>query len=191
MQTEESNNKYVIDPEPIINAKQAILLVLAVFVISNIVTLALSIFLDIHTISFIVEIGIFLSPAVILIIYYKYPLNDFVRPKNFLRIDLNLITIFNTIFLVIIAAMILEFIERYLPFSEEQMELRRELLMPGGDIPFILVFLAVAVIPAICEETLFRGLIQPSLIKRFGPYAGIVLTAVLFAAAHAQIQAFV
>ena len=145
----------------------------------------------IHTISFMVEIGVFLMPVVILAAHVKYPFDDFVRPKNFLRIDLNLITIFNTIFLVIIAAMLLEFVQRYLPFSEEQMEMRRELLMPGGDVPFIVVFLSVAVIPGICEEALFRGVIQPSLIKRFGPYAGIAVTALLFAAAHAQIQAFI
>ncbi|HEQ97974.1 MAG TPA: CPBP family intramembrane metalloprotease [candidate division Zixibacteria bacterium] len=191
MHTQNSNNKYVIDPEPMINARQAVLLVLFVFILSNIATLILAHFFGIHTISFMVEIGVFLMPVVILAAHVKYPFDDFVRPKNFLRIDLNLITIFNTIFLVIIAAMLLEFVQRYLPFSEEQMEMRRELLMPGGDVPFIVVFLSVAVIPGICEEALFRGVIQPSLIKRFGPYAGIAVTALLFAAAHAQIQAFI
>jgi membrane protease YdiL (CAAX protease family) len=191
MHNENSHKDYVIDPEPMLDAKQAILLALIVFIISTAATLILNQFLGIHTISFIVEIGVYFVPVAVLALYFGYSFGDLVRPKNFLRIDLNLITIFNTIFLVIIAAIILRFIQEYIPFSKEQMEMRQELLMPEGEVPFVVVFLAVAVIPGICEEVLFRGVIQPPLIKRFGPSVGIVLTAILFAAAHAQIQAFI
>jgi membrane protease YdiL (CAAX protease family) len=49
----------------------------------------------------------------------------------------------------------------------------------------------IALLPAICEEACFRGALQPILIRLFkSPWAGIVLTAVVFSAFHLQFQGF-
>ncbi|MEB3223443.1 MAG: CPBP family intramembrane glutamic endopeptidase [Candidatus Sericytochromatia bacterium] len=48
------------------------------------------------------------------------------------------------------------------------------------------LWLAYALLPAIAEEMLFRGLIQPALTARFGVVWGIGVTAVLFTASHME-----
>jgi membrane protease YdiL (CAAX protease family) len=58
-----------------------------------------------------------------------------------------------------------------------------------GDIA--LNFLIIALLPALCEEALFRGCMQRVLIQVLkSPWAGIVLTAVLFSAFHLQFRGF-
>jgi len=53
---------------------------------------------------------------------------------------------------------------------------------------FLLFALLVA---PFAEEGLFRGILQPLLIRRFGPTAGIVLLALAFGAVHANVGTFV
>lgn len=48
----------------------------------------------------------------------------------------------------------------------------------------VLLFLAVAGLTPLWEEILFRGMIQGSTAARFGRFAGIAISAILFAAAH-------
>lgn len=55
---------------------------------------------------------------------------------------------------------------------------------------FLAVMLIVAVAPAVAEELLFRGVIQPIFVRRFGPLCGIAGTALLFAAFHLNPWAF-
>ncbi|HKY62087.1 MAG TPA: type II CAAX endopeptidase family protein [bacterium] len=62
-------------------------------------------------------------------------------------------------------------------FYEELM--RRETWWEGG-----LKFLVLAVVPAICEELFFRGLLQGMMVSSFGVWKGLLLTALFFAIAH-------
>jgi len=52
------------------------------------------------------------------------------------------------------------------------------------DMPTWLVYLLIAVCPAVSEELLFRVLIGRGLVARYGVVAGICLTTILFAAVH-------
>jgi membrane protease YdiL (CAAX protease family) len=55
----------------------------------------------------------------------------------------------------------------------------------------VINMLVIAVIPGICEEALFRGVLQPILIRLFrNPWAGIVVAALFFSAFHFQFQGF-
>jgi uncharacterized protein len=54
--------------------------------------------------------------------------------------------------------------------------------LKGAPLPLILFF--VAVVPAVGEEFLFRGLIGRGLVARWGLVAGVGITSVLFAAVH-------
>lgn len=49
---------------------------------------------------------------------------------------------------------------------------------------FLRSLLIVAVIPALAEETLFRGYLQPKLARRWSPATAIFVTALLFATLH-------
>jgi membrane protease YdiL (CAAX protease family) len=59
-----------------------------------------------------------------------------------------------------------------------------EALVAGS--PLWLVLLALAVIPAVCEELLVRGLVTRSLAPRLGRLAAILISAALFALLHAS-----
>lgn len=56
---------------------------------------------------------------------------------------------------------------------------------------FVQVFFIMAILPAVCEEALFRGALQP-VMKRLsgGLHAGVLLTSFLFALIHLQFYTF-
>lgn len=55
----------------------------------------------------------------------------------------------------------------------------------------VLVFLLVAITPAVCEETMFRGFIQKSLEVKFTPFLGALITAVFFSLYHFNPYGFI
>lgn len=62
-----------------------------------------------------------------------------------------------------------------------------EIITGTSDAEFALVLLAVAVLPALGEEIVFRGLIQPGFVRMTGSaHFGIWLTAVFFGLVHLQ-----
>ncbi|MEP2025585.1 MAG: CPBP family intramembrane glutamic endopeptidase [Reichenbachiella sp.] len=76
---------------------------------------------------------------------------------------------------------------------EEQGKLMTEYLTDFYSFPyFLLTMLVVAVVPAIGEELLFRGLIQKYLQRVWGnPHVAIWVTAMFFSAFHMQFYGFV
>lgn len=63
-------------------------------------------------------------------------------------------------------------------------ELTRMVLLDGAPLPLVLLIMALT--PALCEETLFRGLVFSGL-RRMGPAVAIGVTAVLFGLAHGSL----
>lgn len=59
-----------------------------------------------------------------------------------------------------------------------------DLLRPRGPFGWIFSIAAIAVAPAVCEETLFRGLLTPVFRRALGSVLAIALSAALFAAIH-------
>lgn len=64
--------------------------------------------------------------------------------------------------------------------------MRKVLLLDGGAQPLWVVWLFIAIMPAICEETLFRGLILSGF-RRLGPWPAILLSSLLFGLAHSSV----
>lgn len=178
---------YRIDPEPLLDIWWTIILLPSVFVLSNLILLSMSLLMDIHFAGAAIEITLYALPLILIATLHRYPIGDILGIRDFLRIDWNLITIFSALFAALLAAVLLNYVRRLIPFSAEQLELMREMLAPS-DLPFSVVFITVALIPGFCEEIFFRGAIQPALIKRFGPIPGILITALFFGLFHAQIQ---
>jgi sodium transport system permease protein len=80
------------------------------------------------------------------------------------------------------------FSEWVLPVPKQVLdELRKSLVPLDGSRGFIATLLLVAVSPAICEESLFRGPILRGLRTRFGAVTTVVLTAALFGLFHLDI----
>lgn len=67
----------------------------------------------------------------------------------------------------------------------------RSFLVMDSPFQFVQMFFIMAILPAICEEAMFRGALQPVLIKfTQSPHLGIILTAFLFAFIHLQFYTF-
>ena len=66
------------------------------------------------------------------------------------------------------------------------------LLRPSGPADFLGIVLAVAIVPALCEEILFRGFVQAGLVRQAErSWAGVVATAVVFGIFHLDPWRFV
>jgi membrane protease YdiL (CAAX protease family) len=63
-------------------------------------------------------------------------------------------------------------------------------LVSGNPIKLIFVGLAVCIVAPMMEEVLFRGLLYPCLRSRWGAIAGIIVTALIFAAWHFDLTQF-
>lgn len=62
---------------------------------------------------------------------------------------------------------------------------------PQNAAEYLLALLCAAVVPALCEELLFRGLLLHLLRRRLGDRAGAILSAVLFAMLHLSLPGLV
>jgi membrane protease YdiL (CAAX protease family) len=75
--------------------------------------------------------------------------------------------------------------ERIWPAWEPFRTSTETLLRSEGALDFAAMVAAVAIVPALCEEILFRGFVQSGLVPRLGgPWRGVASTAVVFGLFH-------
>lgn len=91
-------------------------------------------------------------------------------------------------FVVLVAQRFLAGPESAMPGEERIQEIMASLHLLGG-LP--LVILAMAIVPGICEELLFRGTMLSGLAKGIGRTGGIIVSSFLFAAMHGSPDRFV
>lgn len=117
--------------------------------------------------------GIFLLLAPLLIISAS-PLIDFSAFINGLLIPEN------------------SWLERTFKPTEELAEQMTSLFLdPNSNVPLFVAFLSIAIIPAICEELVFRGVMMPLLAKMTrNIHAAVWITAMLFSLIHVQFYGF-
>jgi membrane protease YdiL (CAAX protease family) len=77
--------------------------------------------------------------------------------------------------------------KKYLELSNKTQEAIILLVRAGNTWGLILALLSVAVMPAISEEFLFRGLVQRSFERRMRPLAAIALAGMMFGSVHLQL----
>lgn len=83
-------------------------------------------------------------------------------------------------------------IEHWLLETEEKNSRLTEAFLATTSIPgFVVNILMIAILPALAEETVFRGVLQPVLAKLFrNRHAGILVAALIFAGIHLQFYGF-
>lgn len=148
------------------------------------------------------SIGLFLLPALVAARLFS------ARPSGYLGIErfpqpvflliglvglltLSAVGVSDVLYQVTKAIPISEGMRTYLEAQEEAMKGQYALFL---DMPntfaFIKAFMLIAVLPAICEETLFRGVLQPVFKKGLGNvHLAVWLTALCFALVHANFYA--
>jgi len=75
-------------------------------------------------------------------------------------------------------------VDRVYPMSKDYLELFEKFLRADSTGELILLLIVAAVVPGICEEVAFRGLIQSGIQRTYGTKAGIIITSLLFAVIH-------
>jgi membrane protease YdiL (CAAX protease family) len=75
-------------------------------------------------------------------------------------------------------------LDRIWPIPTEQFEFYREHLSAGDPVQFLLLLLTAAIVPGICEELAFRGLIHTGLRRSFGTNHAIIWGGAMFALLH-------
>jgi membrane protease YdiL (CAAX protease family) len=81
-----------------------------------------------------------------------------------------------------------EWMTRMEKTSSEQME---AILKVNQPVDIVINIIVIALLPAFCEEIFFRGALQRVLIHLTrNPWAGIIITAILFSALHLQFEGF-
>lgn len=119
-------------------------------------------------------------------------LNRFPHPNNVLYSIMIVLVSFPFIMLVM-------WLNQQLPMSDAMLELEAKaakmtenLLLMTGQGELIVTLIAVAVTPAIGEELMFRGILQPIFTKLFrNEHLAVWITAILFSAIHFQMQGFI
>jgi len=146
------------------------------------------------------ELLLVLGPALILVRFAT------LSPRSFLRLSL---PDARTLLVPLIGVLSLqEMLQIYLVFQEkiplpdelqtivtqfrELFEQLYRLLVTSSSVPeLVSVIIVIALIPALAEEFLFRGLIQRSFEKSLGPVRAFVLTGIIFGAYHLDPFSFV
>jgi sodium transport system permease protein len=131
----------------------------------------------------ITQYACFLLPVVALAVWMKLPLREtFSLRRPHWRSVIGCVLLGASSSLAIAG-----FALRLLPPPESLAEGMEKMILLG-DVPasLWLVWFVVAITPALCEETLFRGVILSGF-RRMGPWSAILISALLFGLAHASI----
>jgi membrane protease YdiL (CAAX protease family) len=63
-------------------------------------------------------------------------------------------------------------------------------LVAGGPVGFVGIWIAIALLPALAEELVFRGMVQQAAVARLGVRWGILVAAAVFSFIHAETVGF-
>lgn len=155
-------------------------------------------------IQFFSAIGLFIIPPFIYVkLRYQHPFSELGITKKF-----SFNSLITTILIMLVVTPFLSFtinineaisfpsylinVEQWMKQSEQQAkELTTAFLTMNNKVDFMFVFIIVAIIPAIGEELLFRGVLQ-KLLQRWikKPHLAIWITAIIFSALHLQFYGF-
>lgn len=130
----------------------------------------------------ITQIFLILAPALFFLRYTKSPIRETLslkRPSP--RFVLAAISLgFAT---VVLSMLILTVQTKFLPYSEEYAKQMQLMVMPPGR-PLWQIILVAALMPAICEEFFFRGVLQGILKKNLPKQKLIIVIGILFGIFH-------
>ncbi len=145
------------------------------------------------------QLFMFLIPSVVfLIIFYRYSWKQYLGINSFPPLNLIVLgTLF--IFFAFPVAQFAFWINKQIPLPEWMMsmedstnEMITNLLITDHPYELLLNVFVIAIIPALGEELLFRGVIQKQLEKWFKhPVVAVWVAAVIFSTIHFQFQGFI
>jgi membrane protease YdiL (CAAX protease family) len=163
---------------------QAIILLLAIGFAAVIAGGALSMFMSGRWATLVVEVAVYFLPVLILIRLSRLREARIFSIRGRINIRLGVLIIAVAAAYSVAASTLIEIAHHIWPIPKPYVNMIIEVMRVDSIPEFIGVVFASAAVPAVAEELLFRGVIQPALVKRIGPTLGIVLTSFLFAFYH-------
>ncbi|MCE9625730.1 MAG: CPBP family intramembrane metalloprotease [Deltaproteobacteria bacterium] len=95
-----------------------------------------------------------------------------------------LLVLVMTAVVIVPIALLVEYQNQFWPLPPTVQTFYDQLMKHEGILDAVLKFIVLALIPAVCEELFFRGLLQGMMVSSFGVTRGLLLTALFFAVAH-------
>lgn len=101
-------------------------------------------------------------------------------------------TIILSVILIVASTALVALYSTYVVSTTEAQAQTRALIaaVPKTPLNLTILFATIAVLAAVVEELIFRGLLQTALMRRMRPAFAIALASTIFAASHLQPQAF-
>ena len=115
---------------------------------------------------------------------------------DWVKVDFGLLILFVALLIcaypiITASATIFEDVEWVQQMDETNLEALMQVMEMSGGFDLFVNLIIIGLLPAIGEELLFRGVIQKELITKFSSsHFAIILTSIIFAAVHLQIQGF-
>ena len=135
------------------------------------------------------ELALFLALPIAFAIYLKVDLRTTFRWR-IPSADSLVVTIIMFAGIVLTMSTILFVQNRLFPFPKEFLDLMEKVMRQVYERPFWQVLLLISVLPAVCEETTFRGVVFSGLLTRRKPWVAMVVTAIFFGIFHLSLHRF-
>ena len=143
---------------------------------------------------YMIQLLLIFSPCIIFLYFWKYDIKEILRIRRF-SIGTILIAILLGLSGMVVTMQISAVQNIFFPFpSAEKVlgPLLDVLKSKNGVLDFIIKFSMIALLPALCEETLFRGVLQSTLEKHLkNKLHAIVFTALVFGSFHMSPYRFI
>ncbi|MEQ8223204.1 MAG: ABC transporter permease subunit/CPBP intramembrane protease [Candidatus Eremiobacterota bacterium] len=143
---------------------------------------------------YMIQLLLIFSPCIIFLYFWKYDIKEILRIRRF-SIGTILIAILLGLSGMVVTMQISAIQNIFFPFpSAEKVlgPLLDVLKSKNGVMDFIIKFSMIALLPALCEETLFRGVLQSTLEKHLkNKFHAIVFTALVFGSFHMSPYRFI
>jgi len=131
----------------------------------------------------ITELGFLVSPPLLYAIRHKYNLSRTFQlaPIPFKTVWLTVVT---TAAAFVLIGVVATFQEQILPRPQAYQELWEQAFKQFQQVPFLLTFSVVALLPGICEELFFRGFLLRGIRKKLANRESVILVGILFGTFH-------
>lgn len=129
------------------------------------------------------QLGTLLIPALLIIKFFGLT-GSYVIPFRKVRFVDVMIAIMMMSALAVITDYLLYVTEFFLPVPTKLNQIYSKLMEVKGFGAFVYKFGFLCILPSFCEEIYFRGFCLTGLSKHYGNVLGVIITALMFAAAH-------
>lgn len=137
----------------------------------------------------VTELLIFLALPIALAFYLKLDFRETFRLRA-PSVRSVLLTVLMVIGILLSVGTVMYFQNKIFPIPKQLIDQMEKLLKTAGDVSFPMAFLLIAVLPAVCEETTFRGVVLSGMLDNMKPRYALIITAAMFAAFHLSAHRF-